>query len=151
MDKIIRATAGDGFIKMAVITARDMVECSRTIHHCTPTASAALGRTLCAASLLGEAMKEENASLTTVLDEDGEEELFRQVLKGFSWHTVGEAPVAYRCPCSRERISLALTCLDGAELEEIIADGEDVVVNCQFCDRIYLFTPEELRKIADEK
>lgn len=54
MDKIIRATAGDGFIKMAVITARDMVQRAREIHSCSPTASAALGRTLCAASLMGD-------------------------------------------------------------------------------------------------
>ena len=33
MDKIIRATAGDGYIKMAVITARDMVQRAREIHH----------------------------------------------------------------------------------------------------------------------
>ena len=64
MDKIIRATAGDGSIKMAVITARETVQRAREIHGCSPVASAALGRTLCAASLLGEAMKEENASLT---------------------------------------------------------------------------------------
>ena len=41
MDKIIRATAGDGFIKMAVITARDTVERARAIHQLSPTASAA--------------------------------------------------------------------------------------------------------------
>ena len=64
MDRIIRATAGDGFIKMAVITARETVQRAREIHGCSPTAAAALGRTLCGASLLGEAMKEENASLT---------------------------------------------------------------------------------------
>ena len=64
MDKIIRATAGDGFIKMAVITARELVQRAQEIHNCSPTAAAALGRTLCGASLLGEAMKEENASLT---------------------------------------------------------------------------------------
>ena len=43
MDKIIRATAGDGFIKMAVISATETVERARAIHNCSPTASAALG------------------------------------------------------------------------------------------------------------
>ena len=71
MDKIIRATAGDGLIKMAVITARDTVQRAREIHNCSPTASAALGRTLCGASLLGEAMKEENASLTIRINGGG--------------------------------------------------------------------------------
>ena len=71
MDKIIRATAGDGFIKMAVITARDMVQRAREIHSCSPTASAALGRTLCAASLMGEMMKEEKATLTIRINGGG--------------------------------------------------------------------------------
>ena len=64
MDKIIRATAADGFVKMAVIAAKDTVERARQIHGLSPTACAALGRTLCGASLLGQAMKEEKATLT---------------------------------------------------------------------------------------
>ena len=286
MDRIIRATAGDGFIKMAVITARETVQRAREIHGCSPTAAAALGRTLCGASLLGEAMKEENASLTiringggpigsvvavsdhegyvrgyvenprvelplrsdgklnvggavghdgmltvsrdiglrepyigstelrsgeiaedltaylleseqvpsacalgvlvdtdtsikaaggflvqlmpgadealigkleeniflmdqltTVLDEDGPEEIFRQVLKGLEYHIVAEAPVGYRCPCSRERVGLALSVIDEAELREMIDGGQDVEILCQFCDRRYSFTPLDLREI----
>ena len=71
MDKTIRATAADGFIKMAVITARDTVERARQIHKLSPTACAALGRTLCGASLLGQAMKEEKASLTIRINGGG--------------------------------------------------------------------------------
>ena len=71
MDKIIRATAGDGFIKMAVISATETVERARAIHNCSPTASAALGRTLCAASLMGQAQKEENATLTIRINGGG--------------------------------------------------------------------------------
>ena len=71
MDKIIRATAADGFVKMAVVTARDTVERARAIHGCSPTAAAALGRTLCAASLLGDAMKEDKGSLTIRINGGG--------------------------------------------------------------------------------
>ena len=283
MDTIIRATAADGQIKMAVITARESVERARQIHRLSPTACAALGRTLCAASLLGQAMKEEEASLTirvngggpigsvvavsdhlgnmrgyvenpgvelplrpdgklnvggavgrdgmftvsrdiglrepyigsvelvsgeiaedltsyllaseqvpsacalgvlvdtdrsiraaggfivqlmpgadeeiisrledniflmdqltTVLDEDGTDALFAQVLKGFDWHLVGEYPVCYRCPCSRERVEQALTVIDRKDLDEIVAEGKDISVSCQFCDRVYSFTPQEI-------
>ena len=283
MDSIIRATAADGQIKMAVITARESVERARQIHRLSPTACAALGRTLCAASLLGQAMKEEDASLTmringagpigsvvavsdhlgnmrgyvenpgvelplrpdgklnvggavgrdgmftvsrdiglrepyigsvelvsgeiaedltsyllaseqvpsacalgvlvdtdrsiraaggfivqlmpgadeeiiakledniflmdqltTILDEDGTDAIFAQVLKGFGYHLVGEYPVAYRCPCSRERVEQALTVIDRGELDEIVAEGKDISVSCQFCDRVYTFTPQEI-------
>ena len=286
MDKIIRATAADGFIKMAVITARDTVERARQIHRCSPTASAALGRTLCAASLLGESMKEAQATLTiringggpigsvvavsdsegyvrgyaenpavdpprrsdgklnvgaavgrdgmltvsrdlglkepyigstelrsreiaedltaylleseqvpsacalgvlvdtdrsiraaggfivqlmpgadeeligklednifmmdqltTILDEDGPEAVFAQVLKGFEYHLVGEALMGYRCCCSRERVSEALSCIEREELQEMIDAGETVKISCQFCDARYAFSPEDLRAL----
>ena len=71
MDKIIRATAAEGFVKMAVVDSRDTVERARVIHACSPTAAAALGRTLCAASLLGDAMKEEKGSLTIRINGGG--------------------------------------------------------------------------------
>ena len=71
MDRILRATAGDGFIKMSAISARGIVERARAIHCCTPTATAALGRTLCAASMLGNVMKEEDASLTIRINGGG--------------------------------------------------------------------------------
>ena len=82
--------------------------------------------------------------LTTVLNEDGAEALFKQVLKGFDWHTVGEYPVEYRCYCSRERVEQALTVIDPSELQEIIDDGKDISVSCQFCDREYSFSPADL-------
>lgn len=64
MDKIIRAITKDGFVKISAIDGRGLVNRAKEIHHTTPTATAALGRLLCAASLLGNMMKEENASLT---------------------------------------------------------------------------------------
>ena len=289
MDRILRATAGE-YIKMAVISARDTVERAREIHNCTPTASAALGRTLCAASLLGEAMKEENASLTiringggpigsvvavsdhegcvrgyvdhpevdpprrpdgklnvgaavgrdglltvsrdiglkepyigsvelvsgeiaeditsyllssdqvasacalgvlvdtdtsiksaggflvqlmpgaaddligrlednifmmdqltTILDEDGAEAVFAQVLKGFDYHQVGEQPICYRCSCSRESVEGALSVIDPAELEEMIAESSEFTIDCQFCGKTYSITPDDLRRILEQR
>ena len=70
-DEIIRATGADGYLKMAVITAKHTVQRAREIHNTSPVASAALGRTLCAASLLGNAMKEENGTLTIRVAGDG--------------------------------------------------------------------------------
>ena len=289
MDRILRATAGE-YIKMAVISARDTVQRARDIHSLSPTASAALGRTLCAASLLGEEMKEEQASLTiringggpigsvvavsdhegcvrgyvdhpevdpprrpdgklnvgaavgtdglltvsrdiglkepyigsvelvsgeiaedltrylltsdqvasacalgvlvspdrsikaaggflvqlmpgapeelidrlednifmmdqltTVLDEDGDEAIFAQVLKGFEFHIVAERPICYRCGCSRERVETALSVIDPKELEEMIRENRDFDVDCQFCDKKYRITGDDLRRILETR
>ena len=64
MDEIIRAVSKDGFAKISVVTARDAVQRANAIHHCSPTAIAALGRSLCAASMLGDLLKEENGTVT---------------------------------------------------------------------------------------
>ena len=289
MDRIIRATAADGFVKMAVVTARVTVERARLIHRCTPTACAALGRTLCAASLLGDAMKEEKGSLTirvngggplgsvvavsdsggnvrgyverplvdlplradgklnvgaavgregmftvsrdlglrepyigstalvsgeiaedltaylteseqvpsacalgvlvdtdrsvkaaggfivqlmpgaedsliekledniflmdqltTILDEDGAEAVFSQVLKGLSYHIVGEKAIEYRCYCSRERVADALRSVGREELRSMIDEGREISVSCQFCENVYGFLPAELEALVGE-
>ena len=63
MDRILRATAGNGYIKMSAVSARDTVQRAKDIHCCTPTTAAALGRTLCAASMLGNLLKEDDGSI----------------------------------------------------------------------------------------
>ena len=286
MDEIVRAVTSDGFVKISAVSARDMVERARQIHGLSPTASAALGRTLCAASMLGELMKEDDASLTiringggpigsiiavsdsdgctrgyvtnpeadlptradgkldvgglvgrdgmltlsrdlglkepyigsvelvtgeiaedlaqymveseqipaavglgvlvdtdksikaaggfivqlmpgapeelitklednifmmdqltTVLDEDGIDAVIGQVLLGLDPQEAERRPVEYRCSCSRERVAQALRSGE-AELREMAAEGRDVEVSCQFCDKVYSFTPGELLELV---
>ena len=89
--------------------------------------------------------------LTTILDEDGTDAIFAQVLKGFEYHLVGEAPVGYRCYCSRERVEEALSCIEERELQEMIGTGETVEVSCQFCDARYAFTPDDLRALLPKE
>lgn len=290
MDKIIRGMTKDGWVKISAITGRELVERARQIHHASPTATAALGRLLCAASLLGNMMKEEKASLTmrlngggpiggalavsdstgnvrgyvgdpgcdlplrpdgkldvggavgrqgmltvsrdiglrepyigsteivsgeiaedvaaymteseqipaavglgVLVDTDttvaqaggfivqllpgapeelitkledniflmdsvtmqlydgGAEELVKNVLKDMDYELMEEIPVEYRCTCSRQRLQEALRTIDNGELQEIIDDGEDIQVTCQFCDQVYTFTPGEVAQILAEK
>ena len=55
--------------------------------------------------------------------------------------------VAYKCYCSRDRVESALISLGKKELEDIIAEGKTFPIECQFCDTVYEFTPEEIRKL----
>lgn len=71
MDEIIRAVTSDGFIKISAISGRGIVEHAREIHDLSPVASAALGRTLCACSMLGDLLKEEGASVTLRINGGG--------------------------------------------------------------------------------
>lgn len=70
-DRIIRAVTCDGAIKILAMTARETVEEARRIHNLTPLTSAALGRTLVAASLLGNDLKGENDTITVRIDSNG--------------------------------------------------------------------------------
>ena len=288
MDQIVRAVTGDGFVKISAVTARDTVERARQIHSLSPTACAALGRTLCGASMLGELMKEDDASLTirvngggpagsviavsdssgcvrgyvqnpqadlptradgkldvgglvgrdgmltvsrdiglkepyvgsvelvtgeiaedlaqymveseqipsavglgvligtdmsvraaggfivqlmpgapesliekletnilfmdqltTVLDEDGIDAVISQVLFGLDPREAMRAPIEYRCSCSRGRIAGALRSIGRAELLDMAAEGRPAEVTCQFCDKVYSVSPEELTEMAN--
>ena len=55
--------------------------------------------------------------------------------------------VSYKCYCSRERVEAVLLSLGRKELEEIAAEGEAFPVECQFCDTVYKFTPDEIRNL----
>ena len=64
MDRIVRAISSDGLVQAAAICSRDLTERARQIHKLLPVGTAALGRTLSAASLMGNALKGAGASLT---------------------------------------------------------------------------------------
>ncbi len=71
MDRVIRAISADGFVKMTAVELTDAVERARNIHHTLPVVTAALGRTMCAASMMGNALKSEGDSLTVRINGGG--------------------------------------------------------------------------------
>ncbi len=286
-DRIVRAVTADGMVQAAAISSRELVERARQIHRTLPTATAALGRMLSGASLMGNALKGQGASLTlqckgngplgtilAVSDADGNvrgyaanpqtdlplradgkldvggavghegtltvikdlhmkepyvgtvdllggeiaediagyyaeseqiptvcalgvlidrdqsvrraggyliqllpgagedtiarveggvmaagavtalleknddpEALLRTVLSDFDVKILDTAPVSYRCYCSKERVERALISLGAAELEAIVREQGSCRMTCQFCDAVYDFSGEELRRL----
>lgn len=71
MDELIRMLAKDAHVKAVAITAKDMVERARNIHRLLPLATAALGRTLMAASMMGCQLKEEHGAVTLTIKGGG--------------------------------------------------------------------------------
>ena len=289
MDQIVRVIAKGAPVKAMAISARDTVERARAIHNCWPVASAALGRLLMAASMMGAAIKEEEGavtlrikgggplgSLTAVSDSRGnvrgyvqnpdvdvprkakgkldvgaavgadgeltvirdlglkepyigsvqlvggeiaedvaayfvESEqvptacalgvliapdqtvqaaggyliqllpgadeavvsavergvsklgavsarldsgmeplgLLREVLGEFELEVLETSPIAYRCYCTRARVSRALISLGTDELDSLIKEQGGAELTCQFCDKVYRFGAEELRALRD--
>ena len=289
MDQIIRVIARDAPIKAMAITARDTVERARAIHDCWPVASAALGRLLMAASMMGAVMKGEEGSvtlrvrgggplgsLTAVSDSAGNVrgyvqnpavdvprkakgkldvgaavgcdgdltvirdlgmkepyigsvqlvggeiaedvaayfveseqvptacalgvliapdqtvqaaggyliqllpgaddavisavergvarlgavsarldggmaplELLREILADFELEVLDTAPIEYRCYCSEERVSRALISLGKDELDKLIREQDGAELTCQFCDKVYRYSADQLRSLRD--
>lgn len=289
-DYIVRAITKDGYIKAAAIVSTNMVERARQIHTTTPTATAALGRALTAASIIGNTQKVENGSVTlqfrgggplgtimavsdskgnvrgyvqnphvTLLEKyrgkldvgaavgtegmltvirdlqmkepyvgsvelvSGEiaeditnyfvqseqiptacalgvlidvdytvkvaggyfiqllpgapdsvidriengikdtgavtaalekgmtpQQILESVLPDMEIEFLEEDPVCYQCYCDRDRVVSTLISLGRTELEDIIAEGETITIECQFCDTLYQFTPDDIRQILHE-
>ncbi len=58
--------------------------------------------------------------------------------------------VSYKCYCSRERVTAALISLGKKELTEIMEEGKTFPVECQFCDTVYEYTPEDIKKLIEK-
>lgn len=70
-DYVIRATAGDGQVRAFVATTRNMVETARDLHKTSKVATAALGRTLTATSMMGLMMKNDGDKITVIIKGGG--------------------------------------------------------------------------------
>ena len=70
-DLLIRGMTADGFVKIAAVETTQLVERARQIHRTLPLATAALGRTLTAASMMGDELKNEDGSVTVQFRGDG--------------------------------------------------------------------------------
>ena len=58
--------------------------------------------------------------------------------------------VSYKCYCSRDRVESALISLGREELTQIMEEGKSFPVECQFCDTVYTFTPEDIRNLLEK-
>ena len=91
----------------------------------------------------------QRAGAVTAMLEQGmtPEDILGQVLGDLGVVFMETTEVAYKCYCSRERVTAALISLGKKELTEIMEEGKPFPVECQFCDEIYTFTPEDIESI----
>ena len=90
------------------------------------------------------------AGAVTKMLEDGmtPEDILGQVCGTLGVVFMETTEVAYKCYCDRERVEGALLSLGEKELLEIAAEGKEFPVECQFCDTVYKFTPEDIRTLV---
>lgn len=72
------------------------------------------------------------------------EEICRHALHLFELDILDTAEPEYKCYCSRGRVEGALISTGIGELEDMAKD-EKTEVSCQFCDKKYVFTPDDIK------
>lgn len=87
--------------------------------------------------------------VTTMLEDGMDiESIVRKALDSFPTEVLYEQEVEYKCTCSKERIEKAIKSLGKEELISMADEMNEAEVNCQFCNKKYVFSKEELRKFA---
>lgn len=97
-----------------------------------------------------EAALADTPSLTKQLDEGKTlEEIMEGLFKHLNLKISKTEITRFICDCSRQRITKALISIGKKDLIDMIADQEDIEINCDFCKEKYVFTPEDLQSILD--
>ena len=88
--------------------------------------------------------------VTALLDKDPDPAaLLRTVLSDFDVEILETSPIAYKCYCSRDRVERALISMGVEELEALLAEQGGCELGCQFCDKVYRFSAQELQALID--
>lgn len=78
------------------------------------------------------------------------EEILRTVLCEFELTMFEREPVEYRCYCSRERVEKTLITIGKKDMQEIVDEGKEITIECQFCDTVYKFTPKDVKNLIKD-
>lgn len=90
-------------------------------------------------------------SVTNMLEEGmTPEDILKTVLEGFDVEFTDRIPTQFVCNCSKNRVSKALISVGKKELQEMIDEGNDIEVNCHFCNTDYKFTVDELKELKSK-
>lgn len=85
-------------------------------------------------------------SITSMLEKGmTPEDILQEVLGEFGLTVQEKIPTGYRCNCSEERVARAIMSIGKKDLQEMIEEGKDIEVNCDFCNKIYRFSVEDLK------
>lgn len=77
------------------------------------------------------------------------DDIAKEAMKNIEISKLDESEIEYRCNCSKERVERAIISTGKESLEEMIEAGENVNVECHFCDKSYTFTPDDIKKLLD--
>ncbi|MFR4549100.1 MAG: Hsp33 family molecular chaperone HslO [Clostridiaceae bacterium] len=85
------------------------------------------------------------SSITAILDAGKTpEEILTDILGEFGLDISTKMPVQFHCDCERSRVEKAIISIGKKEIQDMIDEGKEIEVNCQFCNKHYKFSVDEL-------
>ncbi len=88
--------------------------------------------------------------VTTMLESGmSPEDIISRILKGYDVSFYNRLGASYRCECSRERVERAIVSIGKKDIQEMIDDGKPIEVNCRFCGKNYVISPDELKTLLE--
>lgn len=97
-------------------------------------------------------MLEHNISLIpsiskAITEPDPDIYVISHIFAGIDYEVFDEFDTEYRCTCSRSSFENALISVGSKELTDMIEDGKEIEMTCQFCDNKQKFTVDELKNL----
>lgn len=90
-------------------------------------------------------------SVTQMLDSGvTAEQMAMRVLEGLEPNILDNFDCEYRCDCSKAKVEKALISVGKTELFKMADEDENTEVCCQFCDKKYNFSSDEIRELAEK-
>lgn len=91
-------------------------------------------------------------SITAMLEQGmTADDIANRLMHGLEPELLDESAPAYRCDCSLERTRKMLEALDRQSLLDMADEMPEIEVCCHFCTNKYVFTPDEVREMAEKK
>ena len=86
--------------------------------------------------------------ITVMLDKGmTTDEIAARAMNNINIEKLDEYDISYKCNCSKERVEAAIISTGMDTLQEMVDSGENAEVECHFCDKKYVFSPDEIKKL----
>ena len=77
------------------------------------------------------------------------DDIAKRALKGFEIEKLDESEFCYKCNCSKDRVENALIGTGIENLREMANYSKNTEVECHFCNKKYVFTPNDIKKLIE--
>ena len=78
------------------------------------------------------------------------EDMLKIVLEGFDIEFTDAVDLNFYCNCDKDRVERALMLIGEKDIQDMIDEGKEIELKCQFCNKAYKFSVDELKEIKEK-